>query len=111
MWCDVALIRHHSVEAANRLVEGLSPQRPRAAAAAPACRAAPIPIAQLTRRAVLGTDHAGGVFDLLLEHPKAAPDVGQRRATLDHGRRVQGVNPFDLGPVPTRDGVQHPADR
>ena len=24
---------------------------------------------------------------------------------------LEGVDPLDLGPVPTRDGVQHPADR
>ena len=24
---------------------------------------------------------------------------------------LEGVNPYDLGPVPTRDGVNHPADR
>lgn len=24
---------------------------------------------------------------------------------------LEGVNPFDLGPVPTSDGVNHPADR
>ncbi len=24
---------------------------------------------------------------------------------------LEGVNPFDLGPVPTNDGVNHPADR
>ena len=24
---------------------------------------------------------------------------------------LEGVNPFDLGPVPTNDGVKHPADR
>ena len=24
---------------------------------------------------------------------------------------LEGVNPFDLGPVPTNDGVHHPADR
>jgi hypothetical protein len=24
---------------------------------------------------------------------------------------LEGVNPFDLGPVPTMDGVNHPADR
>ena len=24
---------------------------------------------------------------------------------------LEGVNPFDLATVPTRDGVQHPADR
>lgn len=24
---------------------------------------------------------------------------------------LEGVNPFDLGPVPTNDGVSHPADR
>ena len=24
---------------------------------------------------------------------------------------LEGVNPFDLGPIPTNDGVNHPADR
>jgi hypothetical protein len=24
---------------------------------------------------------------------------------------LEGVNPFELGPVPTRDGINHPADR
>lgn len=39
----------------------------------------------------------------------------QRRSNpLDCGINVaclEGVNPFDLGPVPTIDGVNHPADR
>lgn len=39
----------------------------------------------------------------------------QRRSNpSEYGYNVgclEGVNPFDLGPVPTRDGVQHPADR
>ena len=39
----------------------------------------------------------------------------QRRSTPDqYGYNVgclEGVNPFDLGPVPTLDGVNHPADR
>ena len=39
----------------------------------------------------------------------------QRRSRPDeYGYNVgclEGVNPFDLGPVPTNDGVNHPADR
>jgi len=39
----------------------------------------------------------------------------QRRSNPDqYGYNVaclEGVNPFDLEPVPTRDGVNHPADR
>ena len=39
----------------------------------------------------------------------------QRRSNPDeYGYNVgclEGVNPFDLGPVPTNDGVNHPADR
>ena len=38
----------------------------------------------------------------------------QRRSNpLEYGYNVaclEGVNPFDLGPVPTYDGVNHPAD-
>lgn len=39
----------------------------------------------------------------------------QRRSSPDqYGYNVgclEGVNPFELGPVPTNDGVNHPADR
>ena len=39
----------------------------------------------------------------------------QRRSNpSEYGYNVgclEGVDPLDLGPVPTRDGVQHPADR
>ena len=39
----------------------------------------------------------------------------QRRSNPDqYGYNVgclEGVNPFELGPVPTEDGVNHPADR
>jgi hypothetical protein len=39
----------------------------------------------------------------------------QRRSNpLEYGYNVgclEGVNPFDLAPVPTNDGVHHPADR
>ena len=39
----------------------------------------------------------------------------QRRSNpLQYGVNVgclEGINPFALGPVPTRDGVNHPADR
>ena len=39
----------------------------------------------------------------------------QRRSNpAEYGYNVgclDGVNPFDLGPVPTRDGIHHPADR
>jgi len=39
----------------------------------------------------------------------------QRRSNpQEYGYNVgclEGVNPFDLGPVPTNDGVNHPADR
>jgi len=39
----------------------------------------------------------------------------QRRSNPDeYGYNVgciEGVNPFDLGPVPTSDGVNHPSDR
>ena len=39
----------------------------------------------------------------------------QRRSNpTEYGYNVgclEGVNPFDLGPVPTNDGVNHPADR
>ena len=39
----------------------------------------------------------------------------QRRSNpAEYGYNVgclQGVNPFELGPVPTNDGVNHPADR
>lgn len=39
----------------------------------------------------------------------------QRRSNPDqYGYNLgclEGVNPFDLGPVPTSDGVHHPADR
>lgn len=39
----------------------------------------------------------------------------QRRSNpTEYGFNVaclEGVNPFDLGPIETRDGVNHPADR